>query len=589
MTSLVDQGKRAIGPVGLQLAILKHLIQANAFPAAASADFTTQPFFIEGLARFQAHRESIANIIARRKRRHKQNLYQASKDYKRLHDDWQGRSLRSYGRRKSRTRGQDEAPHFKFSGGDVVRSEKEYLETLQSLASADNVSQGVINRCTSADIPAMAPTAPRPMNNSNGLILDPKVHFFRGANSDHWTEHEEALFIEAYLQFPKQFGKIAEAVPDKTPSQCVLFYYRAKKSIDLKVQLKKRKAQAQKPRRRSNTFGRKTRGREKSKQTLPSPEHKTKRARKNDHAAPSPAPSCSSNEQVDVVGDKDVSKSDYLADDSLVEPSVQDIEEAPAEQASPAAPVLLPCDSPVKVEPAQEEVVNPHPCPDAPVVKSIAKINALLNSPTDTPVSKRNDTAYAVWFGNEDRSAPPQMIVPALEAPVFHVESLARHKPVLEMNPYRPQRMPPRVEPLRQASYRHATSYHSSRQPTTPSWSSTQPSSFYSHPFHSSQPLPRMNPSMTSQRARVFGNSTYHGSTESQRQSYPHSTYQHTSYSYREPAPILQPHLHQPILSLRPPAEPSRLRPHSLNGPRSYPQNPDPTSSLGGRFYPRHI
>ncbi|KAJ9087971.1 DNA-binding protein snt1 [Entomophthora muscae] len=591
IAKLIEQGKTAIGPPSLQTAILKHLIEANAFPAVRSTDFTKQPYYIGNLLRLKASRTKVAFLLSRRKRRTKQSLYKASKDYKRLYDDWQGRSTRSYGRRKSRNRGQDEPLHYKYSGGDVVRSEKEYLETLQSLASADNVSQGIVNMCTSADIPAMNPHAPQPMNNSNGLILDPKVHFFRNANADHWTKQEEALFVEAYLQHPKQFGKIAQALPKKTPSQCVLFYYRSKKSIDLKAQLdKKRKAQVQKSRRRSNTFGRKPRGREKNKQSIPSPDHRSRKSRKVDQVVPSPAASSSSPEQLDVVGDKDISKSNYQAEGSLNKPEAEEIpDDLPPLEASPA---LYPCHSPAKAEVVKEEARKSPPSSEASGVKSITKINALLNSPTDSPEPKWNQSAMLEWFGENNNTAPPEEHVPVLEAPVLHVGSPVRRRPVQETHQYRTQRMPSHhQEQSHQASYRQPSSYyHSNKHPSTSSWTSNQ-STFYPSNPHSSQP-PRMNSSMTSQRSRLYHNIPYHGSTNTQRQEYGYHSYQRQpAFSYRESAQTLQPRLHQPILSMRDPIEPQRLRPSNLNGPRAYPQNPnsDPAQSLGSRFNTRHI
>jgi hypothetical protein len=59
---------------------------------------------------------------------------------------------------------------------------------------------------------------------------------------DHWTSEEEAIFKEAYLQYPKQFGKIATMLPEKTAEQCVLYYYRNKKRINFKTLLARKEA-----------------------------------------------------------------------------------------------------------------------------------------------------------------------------------------------------------------------------------------------------------------------------------------------------------------------------------------------------------
>lgn len=62
----------------------------------------------------------------------------------------------------------------------------------------------------------------------------------------HWTEEEKKLFIEKYLLFPKNFGKIAQFLSNKTSGDCVAFYYAHKRDMNLKKlfrqqNLKKRK------------------------------------------------------------------------------------------------------------------------------------------------------------------------------------------------------------------------------------------------------------------------------------------------------------------------------------------------------------
>ncbi|KAI0244187.1 DNA-binding protein snt1, partial [Massospora cicadina] len=544
LAELVEQGKRAIGPVHLQRAILQYLLQTNAFSSVPPSDFTTQPYYMENTLRFQEKRVLLVKKIAQRKRMLKQKQYQASKEYKRLHDEWQGRSTRTYGSRKSRHRGQEDTHYYKFHCGDVVRSEKEFLETLQSLASADNVSQGIVSRCTSADIPPMAPHSPRPMNNSNGLILDPKIHFFRGSNSDRWSEREKAQFVKAYLQFPKQFGKIAEALPEKTPAQCVLFYYRTKKLSDLKGQLgKKRKAELL-TKRRINSLGRRNRGREKDKQSSPYHDSELKQQNKEDQHTPSPV-SSSSHDQLDVVGDKDVTKSDYLADDSLIDPDVQeiDIEDIPAGVAAHESSALSPFSTPEVAH--SERPKQPSPSSEVPGVRAITKINALLNSPTGTAESKWDKSAIIEWFGGSDDSSA---LISTSEPPVY----LSAEVPVRPSLPFPSRPLKPIVhaESSNQMPYCSTTSYISSdaRQPTTQIWSHIHMPTLPLHPMVYSMP-----------HQSSFHQVPYQNLSTLQPQPYSFTSYPCLpDYSYRENIP--KPHLHQPILS-RAPTEPPSLHP----------------------------
>jgi hypothetical protein len=61
-------------------------------------------------------------------------------------------------------------------------------------------------------------------------VLPPVVNF---------TEEEAARFEKAYLEFPKQWGKIASEVPNRNFGACIQYYYAKKKELNLKEKLKK--------------------------------------------------------------------------------------------------------------------------------------------------------------------------------------------------------------------------------------------------------------------------------------------------------------------------------------------------------------
>lgn len=54
-----------------------------------------------------------------------------------------------------------------------------------------------------------------------------------------FTEEEEALFEKAYLEFPKQWGRIADQLPKRDFRSCIQYYYLKKKELNLKEKLKK--------------------------------------------------------------------------------------------------------------------------------------------------------------------------------------------------------------------------------------------------------------------------------------------------------------------------------------------------------------
>ncbi|KAG0091961.1 hypothetical protein BGZ92_011224 [Podila epicladia] len=127
---------------------------------------------------------------------------------------------------------------------DAVRSEAELLEIIQSLENADMRNPDVRASRTAATVPPMIldPYIREHVHyyDYNHLVTDPAKYYRLGPVTDVWSETEREIFIKRYLNYPKQFGKIAAGIEGKTASQCVLFYYREKKKIGFKDMLSNR-------------------------------------------------------------------------------------------------------------------------------------------------------------------------------------------------------------------------------------------------------------------------------------------------------------------------------------------------------------
>lgn len=125
-------------------------------------------------------------------------------------------------------------------GGDIVATDAEFEEILAGLA--DNALKDPNLRAskTAAVIPDMivGPERNLQYNNDNDLVTDPLSFYDNaGVAEPIWTTEERAIFIKRYLAYPKQFGRIADGIPNKTAGECVLFYYRTKKEMDYKGML----------------------------------------------------------------------------------------------------------------------------------------------------------------------------------------------------------------------------------------------------------------------------------------------------------------------------------------------------------------
>ncbi|KAM0787666.1 hypothetical protein ACM66B_003729 [Microbotryomycetes sp. NB124-2] len=127
-----------------------------------------------------------------------------------------------------------------FGYGDAVRSEAEFLEILASLETADMRDPTVRATRTAAVVPDMIidDTERREfigLDDDSRRKVDNPVEFYGvRAPLDLWTEDEVQVFCKRFAAYPKQFGRIASALPDKTTAQCVLFYYRMKNTIDFR-------------------------------------------------------------------------------------------------------------------------------------------------------------------------------------------------------------------------------------------------------------------------------------------------------------------------------------------------------------------
>jgi hypothetical protein len=128
--------------------------------------------------------------------------------------------------------------------GDAVTTEAEFQEILAAMADTAAKDPNYRASKTTAVVPDMLPPSARRerYDDENDLVLDPLSFYdYSGTAEPIWTDEERASFVRRYLNFPKQFGRIAEGLSDKTASDCVLYYYRTKKTVDYKGMLASRR------------------------------------------------------------------------------------------------------------------------------------------------------------------------------------------------------------------------------------------------------------------------------------------------------------------------------------------------------------
>ncbi|KAI0915939.1 hypothetical protein AcV5_003406 [Taiwanofungus camphoratus] len=118
--------------------------------------------------------------------------------------------------------------------GDAVRSDLEMEQIIASLGNEELTDANHLAARNAAKIPDMVSLTNGPVefmfDDTNNLVDDPISFYAPRTGTDDWTEEEKAVYLERFAVYPKQFGIIAELLPNKSAAQCVTYYYLHKKT-----------------------------------------------------------------------------------------------------------------------------------------------------------------------------------------------------------------------------------------------------------------------------------------------------------------------------------------------------------------------
>ncbi|KAF8155607.1 hypothetical protein B0H34DRAFT_789745 [Crassisporium funariophilum] len=116
---------------------------------------------------------------------------------------------------------------------DAVRSDFEMEQIIASLGNDDATDPNHLSMRNLAKIPDMISVTNGKVDyvfdDTSHLVDNPSEYFAPHTGIHDWTEMEKQVFIGKFAEYPKQFGIIADFLPNKTASQCVDFYYLHKK------------------------------------------------------------------------------------------------------------------------------------------------------------------------------------------------------------------------------------------------------------------------------------------------------------------------------------------------------------------------
>ena len=111
----------------------------------------------------------------------------------------------------------------------IVRSEYELNEAINRLAAVERMK-------TLVKIPDMLSEEEKRairFPSKNGLRRDPVADLQADRDLRPWTQEERDIFIEKYMEFPKQFRQIASFLEHRTTGDCIKYYYRFQKLKEL--------------------------------------------------------------------------------------------------------------------------------------------------------------------------------------------------------------------------------------------------------------------------------------------------------------------------------------------------------------------
>ena len=116
---------------------------------------------------------------------------------------------------------------------DAVRSDFEMEQIIASLGNDDATDPNHLSIRNLARIPEMISAINGKVDivfdDMNYLVENPAEYYAPDTGINDWTDEEKKIFMEKFGAHPKQFGVIAEFLPNKTASQCVAYYYLHKK------------------------------------------------------------------------------------------------------------------------------------------------------------------------------------------------------------------------------------------------------------------------------------------------------------------------------------------------------------------------
>lgn len=132
-------------------------------------------------------------------------------------------------------------PYRRARRGDPVRSEYEQEQIIAQIAEKEAMEKRISHggsKLPRQIVPLEQELGAVYVNTFNSQRVDPLREAQEEAITNVWSDMEKCIFLDRFLQFPKDFRRIASFLRNKTTRDCVAFYYDSKQTVPYKGALK---------------------------------------------------------------------------------------------------------------------------------------------------------------------------------------------------------------------------------------------------------------------------------------------------------------------------------------------------------------
>lgn len=213
-----------VHPTSTPTALLDKMLNGLTSESRLASAHKTRPMLVKYFAQRQAMVDDKTNKLR--------------EEYALLHERWAAHCTALNEQQRSLASEQENQPPMRTTRRtmaitDAVRSDFEMEQIIASLGNDDATDPIHLSIRNQAKVPDMISAVNGKLDavfdDRNDLVENPAEYYAPYTGTHDWTDAEKKIFMEKFGAFPKQFGVIADFLPNKSAAQCVEYYYLHKK------------------------------------------------------------------------------------------------------------------------------------------------------------------------------------------------------------------------------------------------------------------------------------------------------------------------------------------------------------------------